>query len=240
MSVAGASPAREPSVLERALGADVERLHPELRRRVATGAGAGYACVGRGVMRTVRVGPSWLPLAWGRAIARLLARLGLELPSPGRDVPFTLVNEPGRDDRGRDVLVYDRRFGGDGDRAERFRSRSVWTGTELVDELDDRGRLLAPARVRADADGGVVFTSPRLALAVGRRRLPLPVLLTGRTLARERFDEESGRFRITVALQHPILGLVVGYDGGFTCAYPPLDGAGGPPEAWEPPHRALA
>ena len=45
------------SIFEQALGEDFARLQPMLQKRFGVGLDAGYACIGRGVMTSVRRGP---------------------------------------------------------------------------------------------------------------------------------------------------------------------------------------
>jgi hypothetical protein len=45
------------SIFAEAMGADFERLHPMLQRRFGMGLQSSYACVGTGVMTSIRRGP---------------------------------------------------------------------------------------------------------------------------------------------------------------------------------------
>ena len=57
-------------------------------------------------------------------------------------------------------------------------------------------------------------------------------------MLRERFDEESQRFRIEVRVENPRFGPLFGYSGSFTCTYPQV-GPGEVPAAVKPLREEL-
>lgn len=132
-------------------------------------------------------------------LARLAVRL-FGLPRPAQDTPLTVEFEP---DAGGETWT--RRFGG-----QTMTSRQ-WAGAG-----HEQGLL-------CEAVGPLVFASdllvaPRcLILALRRWRLfglPLPLWLAPRVRASERV--EGGRFCFDVAIEHPLVGLIVRYRGWLT------------------------
>jgi hypothetical protein len=77
------------SIFRTVMGADFERLHPELRRRFSVGLASGEACTGHGVMDRVWHGRGFVKpfLALGATRHILVPRQGRNVPSPSRTRP---------------------------------------------------------------------------------------------------------------------------------------------------------
>ena len=74
------------SIFAEVMGSDFGRLHPMMQRRFGVGLASGEACVGRGVMASIRRGPWWtVPFL---QIGRLRNIL---VPDVGENVPFVEV-----------------------------------------------------------------------------------------------------------------------------------------------------
>ncbi|AMB60365.1 hypothetical protein AWU67_05420 [Microterricola viridarii] len=182
----------------------MQLLHPRLRAYFGA-IPRGQHGWGAGVFHTAGTPGRWL-----RPLLRPLHSQGILLADWQRDVPFTVLNEPG--DRG--SVRAARRFqlrGGD------------WV---MVDEigLDARGRLtdrlgrtgLIEAVFRADVvDGALQLRSTRVALRAGRLRLGLPGFLAPRVLLIERWDEKDERQHVTLTMTAPLLGTLYEYGGSF-------------------------
>src|SRR5262245_11982790 len=93
------------SIYRRALGAEFERLHPEIRRRFGFSSADRTAAVGRGVMEEVWHGPLFtLPfLAFGMW-------RHIMFPCRGRNVPFRIENYAYVDSFGRETVTWIRTF----------------------------------------------------------------------------------------------------------------------------------
>lgn len=84
-------------IFAQALGADFERLHPEVQRRFGLSSEQGVACIGRGVMSDVWRGPAWtVPFLHLGAWRHIL------IPVQGNNIPFTVENYPYVDRLGRE------------------------------------------------------------------------------------------------------------------------------------------
>ncbi|WP_405361470.1 DUF4166 domain-containing protein [Kitasatospora sp. NBC_00085] len=204
-----------PSIFRRALGADFDRLHPELQRRFGFSSQDGVACIGTGRMERIRQGARWLA-----PLLRLGSRQNILFPEHGRDVPFTIANYAYRDGFGRETVTFVRTF--QFTRPRRFDATMVAApqpGT-VVDFLGTHQHLAVDLRVRVTGRGGLVISSgeQRVSALPGSPRWP--AVLTGRADLHEWFDEEAGRFRIQVRVVNPLVGLVMGYQGWFTAEYP--------------------
>jgi hypothetical protein len=206
-------------VFRRALGADFDRLHPQLQRRFGVATDTGYACVGSGVMREIRRGPWWtVPfLQIGRLRNILVADVGT-------DVPFTIENYPYRDPFGRETVTFVREYRVPGARRpSRFDATMVLDparGT-VVDYLGTHQHLAVDLDLRVEPDGSLLLRSGAQRFYEGRFvGFRFPMSFSGRATLRERYDDEAGEFRIDLEVRNPVFGFLFGYSGSFTCDYP--------------------
>ncbi|MFC3500567.1 DUF4166 domain-containing protein [Micromonospora krabiensis] len=201
------------SVFQRALGADFDRLHPQLRRRFGVDGRTDVGCVGSGVMTRVWRGP---------AVTAPLLRLGtlrhVLFPETGVDVPFTIENYAYIDSYRRPTLTFVRTFQVTTHRRRRFDATMVWSerrGT-LVDYLGTHQHLAVDLRLGVDETGALTIRSGGQRFRGG---LPCPAALTGHAHLREWYDDRHGRFGIEVKVSNPLVGPVFGYSGTFTVSY---------------------
>ncbi|TDC68041.1 DUF4166 domain-containing protein [Micromonospora sp. KC606] len=206
-------------VFRRALGADFDRLHPELRRRFDVGGRVDAGCVGTGVMDRIWRGP-----AFTVPFLRLGTLRHLLFPESGVDVPFTIENWAYTDSYGRATLTFVRTFQVSAHRRRRFDATMVWSPRRqmLVDYLGTHQHLAVDLHPGVDATGALTIRS---GLQRFRGGVPCPAALTGEARLREWYDDRAGRFRIEVAVTNRRLGPLFGYAGSFTVAYVPAGGA---------------
>jgi hypothetical protein len=206
------------SIFRQALGADFDRLHPQLRRRLGVSTDGGYACVGRGVMRRIRRGPWWtVPfLQIGRLRNILVADVG-------EDVPFTVENYPYRDPHGRETVTFVREYRVPGRRRpSRFDATMVLDASRgvIVDYLGTHQHLAVDLDLQVQPDGSLLLRSGAQRFYEGLLGFRFPMLLSGRATLRESYDDEAGVFRIDLEVRNRLFGFLFGYDGTFTCEYP--------------------
>ncbi|MFJ1758633.1 DUF4166 domain-containing protein [Kitasatospora sp. NPDC088134] len=215
---------RAGSIFRAALGAEFERLHPELQRRFGFSTADGIACIGTGRMERIERGRGVVA-----PFLRLGTRRNILFPEHGRDVPFTIANYAYRDGFGRETVTFVRTF--QFVRPRRFDATMVAApgrpGT-IVDYLGTHQHLAVDLRLGVTEQGGLVISSgaQRVSSLVGAPLLPAAV--TGRADLHEWFDEREGRFRIRVRVTNPVVGLVLGYQGWFTAEYPRVGPEGVP------------
>ncbi|UTT61432.1 DUF4166 domain-containing protein [Microcella humidisoli] len=216
------------SIFARAMGDDFTRLHPMLQRRFGVGLEAGYACHGRGVMTRIRRGP-WFTVPFlhiGR-IRNILA------PFAGERVPFTVENHPYRDPFGRETVTfvrtfdYPRRPG----RPGRFDATMILGADgRVVDYLGTHQHLAVDLDLRAEPDGSLRLRSDAQRFYAGPLAFRFPLLFSGRADLRESFDDATGEYVIRLEVRNRVFGFLFGYEGRFTCVFPPAD---------EPPPHVL-
>lgn len=198
------------SVVRTAMGAAFDDLHPKVQWRFGLSSGDGLSQAGVGVMEEMThsalVPP---PVLW------LGRRRGLFPAGKARDVPFTVANYAYVDDLGRETLAFVRRFAFVGN-AQGMNSVMVTPARPAdgfaLDYLGFHSDMIVHTECTVDADGGVVLESGPP--SVGGVRIPQ--LASALTSAREWWDEDEQRHRISIDVTSPVLGTLFHYHGWFT------------------------
>ena len=189
-----------------ALGAAFDDLHPRLQAYFDA-IPAGAVGQGRGVFDRVGTPRRWL---W--PVLAVLGNAHVMFPVWERAVPFTVENRPAAVD-GAPAVAAIRTF--------HLRGRPV----AMVDEIrveDDAlvDRLGAPARVEARfsarvRDGGLRLRSNAVWLLVGRARLRIPRFIAPVVVLTERWDTQTERQFVSIAVTAPGIGRIYQYSGRF-------------------------
>lgn len=208
------------SVFEQALGADFQRLHPMMRRRFAVGLDSAEACVGRGVMTSIRRGPWWtVPFLQVGRLRNIL------VPDVGHDVPFTIENYPYRDDLGRETVTFVRTYATRPGRPARFDATMVLVDGQVVDYLGTHQHLAVDLDLEVDDRGGLVVRSGAQRLYEGVLGFRFPMVLSGRATLREWWSDEDEAFHVDLEVRNHVFGFLFGYRGTFTCEWVPATDA---------------
>lgn len=201
-------------MFERAMGDDFARLHPMLQRRFGVGLDAGYACVGRGVMSSIRRGPWWtLPFLGIGAFRNIL------IVDHGDDIPFVIENYPYLDPFGRETVTFVREYT-IGGHHRRFDATMVsGAGVAVVDYLGTHQHLAVDLDLSAQPDGSLLLRSDAQRFYEGPVGFRFPMIFSGRAELRESFDDETERFRVDLTVTNERFGFLFGYTGEFTCEF---------------------
>ncbi|WP_341974143.1 DUF4166 domain-containing protein [Microbacterium sp. LWO13-1.2] len=204
-------------VFRRALGADFERLHPQLQRRFGVGVAAGYGCIGRGVMSEVRRGPWWtLPfLAFGTL-------RNIMFPEKGQNIPFQIDNHAYVDSLGRETVTFVRTMDIRPGRRRRFDATMIYSERRgrIVDYLGTHQHLAVDLDLSVTDDGGLRLASGAQRFYEGPVSFRFPMLFSGRAHLTEHYDEERQCFVIDLEVRNALLGFLFGYRGEFACEFP--------------------
>jgi hypothetical protein len=203
------------SIFETAMGADFAKLHPMLQRRFGVGLDAGYACVGRGVMTSIRRGPWWtLPFLYFGKLRNIL------IPDVGSDVPFVIENFPYRDPLGRETVTFVREYSVR-KKPSRFDATMVLDADgRIIDYLGTHQHLAVDLELNAEPDGSLLLVSDAQRFYEGPIAFRFPMVFSGRAVLRESFDDEAQCYRITLEVHNRVFGFLFGYEGTFTCEFP--------------------
>jgi hypothetical protein len=214
------------SIFQRALGAEFERMHPQLQGRFGFASADGVACVGNGTMARV-----WHGRGFTRPFLWLGAKRHILVPSEGTDVGFRIDNYAYRDSLGRETVSFVRTFAFDVPR--RWDATMIYSPERglIVDYLGTHQHVAVDLHLSVDDSGALLLRSGQQRFHEGRLSFRIPRLVTGAAEVRESYDEDLGRFRIEVRVTNRRFGPLFGYHGTFTCSYPEVDTV---PEAIKP------
>ncbi|MFK0025507.1 DUF4166 domain-containing protein [Streptomyces sp. NPDC090798] len=197
------------------MGADFDRLHPELRRRFSVGLAGGEACTGHGAMDRVWHGRGFVKpfLAFG-------GTRNILVPRAGRNVPFMIENVPYADTFGRETVSFVRTFDLPG-RSRRFDAQMVLSpkGDRVLDYLGTHQHLASDLHFRAEPDGSLLIRSGEHRFREGPVDVRVPELIGADAEVRESFDDSTGRFHIRVRVVNRRFGPLFGYEGSFRATY---------------------
>lgn len=204
-------------IFPRALGAEFSRLHPQLQRRFGVGIDAGYACVGKGVMTSVRRGP-W----WTRPFLALGSSRNIMFPEVGNDVPFQIDNYAYLDGFGRETVTFVRTMHMSPRRRRRFDATMIYSEARgrVVDYLGPHQHLAVDLDLAVTDEGGLRLTSGAQRFHEGPIAFRFPMIFSGVAHLTEHFDDERGVFVIDLEVRNRLFGFLFGYRGEFTCEYP--------------------
>lgn len=196
------------SPYERALGADFDRLAPQLRERLtppdddAVGHSAGLVTVGS---RSRLLRPLFAALA-----ARRIAFAGF-----GTAVPVSVTTVPGPGEglsRGREFL-FPSPAAGDPGTTSRLIEDTVHEIDGTLHVFLGRSRALETAFRATITDGGLTLVSTGSWVHAGRLRLRIPSLIAPRAVVSERWVDDA--LRVETHVTAPFFGQVFEYAGSL-------------------------
>ena len=213
------------SIYQRALGADFQRLHPEIQRRFGFSSADRVAAVGHGVMEEVWKGRFYtVPFLYVGTWRRIM------FPETGRDIPFTIENYAFADDFGRETVTWVRTF--ESRRQRRFDAYMIYSEARgcIVDYLGSHEHLAVDIELSVDAEGGLRLRSGEQRFYEGPVGFRFPLAFSGVAEVREWYDERARCFRIVVDVSNKTWGRLFGYRGRFDVEWRSL------PDGEVPPH----
>jgi hypothetical protein len=214
------------SIYQQALGADFDRLHPQIQQRFGLTSARGIASIGRGVMDEVWKGaPITEPFLYLGTWRRIM------FPETGRDIPFTIENYAYRDRFGRETVTWLRTFASR--RIRRFDAYMVYSAERgcIVDYLGTHQHLAVDIELRVDEEGGLRLQSGEQRFHEGPLSFRFPMALSGVANVREWYDERAACFRIEVDVRNARWGRLFGYRGRFQAEWRDVTADGVPPHA---------
>lgn len=203
------------SIYQRALGADFNRLHPQIQRRFGFCSHDGIASIGRGVMDEIWRGRFYtLPFLYVGTWRRIM------FPEQGRNVPFTIENYAYRDSFNRETVTWVRTF--ETSRRRRFDATMIYSEQRrrIVDYLGSHQHLAVDIDLSVAENGGLCLRSGAQRFYERLVGFSFPMLASGVADVCEWFDDASGKFRIDVNVHNATWGPLFGYRGWFDVEWP--------------------
>jgi len=198
------------SIYKRVLGADFERLHPEIQRRFGFSSKDKVAAIGTGIMEEIWHGPVYtLPFLYIGTWRSIM------FPERGTNVPFQILNYAYLDSHGRETVTWIRRF--QTMRSRRFDAYMIYSEQrrKIVDYLGTHQHLAVDIELKVAPNGGLTLRSDAQRFYEGPFGFPFPMLLSGIADVCEWYDEAARCFRIEVNVHNRRWGPLFGYKGEF-------------------------
>jgi hypothetical protein len=185
------------SIYERALGAEFQRLHPQMQRRFGLSAGGGVASIGTGVMEDL-----WHGAAYTLPFLYVGTWRSIMFPEMGRNVPFTIENYAYRDPLGRETVTWVRTF--KTTKRRRFDAYMIWSEQRgrIVDYLGTHQHLAVDLDVSVAENGGLRLRSGEQRFYEGVVGFRFPMFFSGVADVCEWYDDDAGCFRIRVYVEN--------------------------------------
>ena len=154
------------SIYQRALGADFNRLHPQIQRRFGFASSDGIASIGTGVMDEI-----WKGRFYTEPFLRIGSWRRIMFPETGRDIPFRIENYAFVDRFGRETVSWIRTF--ESRRPRRFDAYMVFSDArgKIVDYLGSHEHLAVDIDLSVDDAGGLRLRSGAQRFYGGHHRL---------------------------------------------------------------------
>ena len=212
------------SIYRQALGADFDRLHPQMQRRFGLTAAGGLAAIGTGVMERL-----WHGAAYTLPFLYLGTWRAIMFPEQGIDVPFTIENYAYLDKLGRETVTWVRTF--KAAKTRRFDAYMIWSEARrgIVDYLGTHQHLAVDLEISVAENGGLRLRSTEQRFYEGPVAFRFPMFFSGVADVCEWWDETADCFRIRVDVTNPRWGPLFGYQGRFTVDWKTVEPASVPP-----------
>ena len=205
------------SIYQQALGADFQKLHPQIQKRFGFTSEDKIASIGNGVMQRVWYG-KWYTLPF----LYIGTWRNIMFPQQGEHVPFTIENYAYKDKFGRETVTWVRKYRFP-DRERRFDATMIYSNkrNRIVDYLGTHQHLAVDIDLKVAENGGLLLTSGEQRFYEGPIGFKFPMLLSGKAKVCEWFDDKENQFKISVIVTNKTWGTLFGYEGTFAVTYVP-------------------
>jgi hypothetical protein len=205
------------SIYQQVLGAEFNRLHPQIQRRFGFSSTDDIASLGSGTMQKVWHGRFYtMPFLYIGTWRRIM------FPETAVNAPFTIHNYAYVDSFGRETVTWIRTF--HTSRVRRFDAYMILSQHrgKIVDYLGTHQHLAVDIDLKVDNEGGLRLTSGPQRFYEGPVAFPFPMLFSGVAHVREWYDNAIQKFRIDVNVSNSVWGPLFGYSGTFDVEWKPV------------------
>lgn len=202
------------SAYKRQMGAEYEKLHPEIQKRFDFSTSNNIAFIGRGVMEHI-----WNGNKLAVFVLKLLSKSNILFPRTGQNISYEIHNYPYIDDFGREVHSMNRVFYFT-DEEQRFDGTATYSESkqQIVEYLGLEHRMIFEMGLKAE-NGAIRFTSGRQFAFLGKLKIPVPSLIRGDIELLEWYDDEKQKFYLDLKVTSKLLGPLFGFTGWFDAEY---------------------
>lgn len=199
------------SIVQRSLGEDFKRLHPQIQQQYGITSESNAAYIGSGVMEKVWNG-KWfmIPFLHLGALHRIL------FPETGENIPFDIQNYAYKDSFGRETITWYRAFQFP-KRKRHFDEYFVYSEKRNKPFLyaGTHQHLSVDLVFEVEEDGSLIVKTGSQRLLVGPLSIPFPQFFSGDAYVKETYNDDLGHFEVDVKVSNWFWGNILGYNGIF-------------------------
>lgn len=198
------------SIYQKVLGAEFEKLHPQIQKRFGFNSTDHVAAIGTGVMEKIWHGRFYtLPFLYLGSWRRIM------FPETAQNVPFTIENYAYCDSFGRETVTWIRTF--QTRTTRRFDAYMIFSErrNSIVDYLGTHQHLAVDLHLSVETNGGLKVRGAAQRFYEGWIGFSFPMLFSGYADVCEWYDDALGKFRIDVNVWNKLWGPLFGYSGYF-------------------------
>jgi hypothetical protein len=198
------------SIYQQALGADFDKLHPQIQRRFGLSSVDQIASIGTGVMDRIWHGAFYtLPFLYIGSWRNIM------FPEQAVNAPFTIQNYAYLDELGRETVTWIRTF--QTTKTRRFDAYMIYSPQRkcIIDYMGTHQHLAVDIHLSVDDRGGLRLRSGDQRFYEGAIAYRFPLLFSGIADVCEWYDDNTQKFCIEVNVHNRVWGPLFGYRGTF-------------------------
>ncbi|MEO5643020.1 MAG: DUF4166 domain-containing protein [Bacteroidia bacterium] len=203
------------SIYKKMLGSDFQKLHPKMQERFDLSIENGMRMKGTGQMDRI-----WNAGIHTKPFLQLGTMRNIMFPETGKDIPFTIENYCYLDSFGRETVTWIRKFYFE-KKTRNFDATMVYSNKQnrIIDYLGNKQHLVTDLDLKVTNEGGIIIRSGPQRFYEKKLGFDFPELFSGNAVVNESYDENTGRFNISVKVHNKTFGDIFGYNGFFKAEF---------------------
>jgi hypothetical protein len=203
------------SIYKKVLGAEFEKLHPEIQKRFGLCSEDRIASIGTGVMHKV-----WFNKFVTFPFLLIGTWRNILFPQGGSNIPFTIENYAYKDHYGRETVTWIRTYQFPS-KKRRFDATMIYSQKRnmVIDYLGTHQHLAVDIAIEVGDNGGLVLRSGEQRFYEKKISFKFPMFMSGKAEVCEWYDEINGKFKIQVHVSNKWIGRLFIYEGSFDVQY---------------------
>jgi len=203
------------SIYQQQLGKEFDRLHPKIQQRFGFCSSDKIASIGSGVMDEITFGRLYtVPFLYIGTWRNIM------FPQRGKNIPFTIENYSYQDQFGRETVTWIRKYQFP-NKQRRFDATMILSKQRqcIIDYLGTHQHLAVDIHLSVSPQGGMQLRAAEQRFYEGPIAFKFPMLFSGYANVHEWFDDDTGKYRISVEVVNKTWGKLFGYNGSFDVEY---------------------
>jgi len=203
------------SIYQQQLGNEFNKLHPKIQQRFGFCSSDKIASIGTGVMDEITFGRLYtVPFLYIGTWRNIM------FPQRGKNIPFTIENYSYQDQFSRETITWIRKYQFP-NKQRRFDATMILSEQRkcIIDYLGTHQHLAVDIHLSVSPQGGMQLRAAEQRFYEGPIAFKFPMLFSGYANVHEWFDDEIGKYKISVEVVNNTWGKLFGYNGSFDVEY---------------------